>query len=257
MPHRNINIIHKLDESIRHLTSTAKEKYIILAGDFNCPDIDWPNLIVKKGATDRDVQQALVDLSIEHRLTQVHDQPTRNNNILDLVFTNNPSLVKTSSSVPGISDHAMVVTDIDIIPQKIKQKPRKIFIFSKANWDSINEDMQHLSATVVTEAESKDSTIQSLWDTLKAGIEKSINKHVPSKMSKKLKSLPWLNNNLKRMIRRKSRLYKHAKKVNNGTPSSPSKKNVKRHIRKPKSTTSTTQYKKASMKRTPNPSGVT
>ncbi|KAH3810267.1 hypothetical protein DPMN_138657 [Dreissena polymorpha] len=53
--------------------------------------------------------------------------------MLDLVFSNNLSLVKTSSSVPGISDHAMVVTAIDIIPQCIKQKPRKIFIFSKAN----------------------------------------------------------------------------------------------------------------------------
>ncbi|KAH3874673.1 hypothetical protein DPMN_037924 [Dreissena polymorpha] len=69
----------------------------------------------------------------------------------------------------------MVVTDIDIIPQKIKQKPRKIFIFSEANWGRINEDTKHLSATVVTEAESQDSTIQSLWGTLKAGIEKSIN----------------------------------------------------------------------------------
>ena len=71
---------------------------------------------MKKGAADREVQQALLDLSIEHGLTQVHDQPTRDLNMLDLVFTNNPSTVKTSTSIPGISDHAMIVTDIDIIP---------------------------------------------------------------------------------------------------------------------------------------------
>ena len=85
--------------------------------DFNCPDIDWENSTLKKSAAEREVQQALLDLSIEHGLTQVHDQPTRDSNLLDLVFTNNPSLVKTSTSVPGISDHAMIVTDIDILPQ--------------------------------------------------------------------------------------------------------------------------------------------
>ncbi|WAQ98000.1 hypothetical protein MAR_022373 [Mya arenaria] len=48
----------------------AREKHIILAGDFNCPDIDWSNMVVNKSAADREVQQALIDLSIEHRLTQ-------------------------------------------------------------------------------------------------------------------------------------------------------------------------------------------
>ena len=39
---------------------------------------------VNKGAADREVQQALLDVTIEHGLSQVHDQPTRDNNLLDL-----------------------------------------------------------------------------------------------------------------------------------------------------------------------------
>ena len=116
MPHQNLTYIHMLDESIQRVQQSRNGKHIILAGDFNCPDIDWENSTVKKCAADREAQQALLDLSIEHGLTQVHDQPTRDSNLLDLVFTNNPSLVKTSTSVPGISDHAMIVTDIDILP---------------------------------------------------------------------------------------------------------------------------------------------
>ena len=125
MPHRNLNDINRLDDSLRQITQCKTGKHIILAGDFNCPDIDWENMSVKKGAADREVQQALLDLSIEHGLTQVHDQPTRDLNMLDLVFTNNPSTVKTSTSIPGISDHAMILTDIDIIPQYVKQRQRK------------------------------------------------------------------------------------------------------------------------------------
>ena len=76
-----------LDESNKRVQQSKIGKHIILAGDFNCPDIDWENSTVKKGAADRDVQQVLLDLSIEHDLTQVNDQSTRYSNLLDLVFT--------------------------------------------------------------------------------------------------------------------------------------------------------------------------
>ncbi|WAR25054.1 hypothetical protein MAR_010758 [Mya arenaria] len=52
----------------------AREKHIILVGDFNCPDIDWSNMVANKSAADREVQQALIDLSIEHRLTQQYQR---------------------------------------------------------------------------------------------------------------------------------------------------------------------------------------
>ena len=177
-----------------------------------CPDINWEKMTVNKGAADREVQQALLDLTTEHGLSQIHDQPTRDNNLLDLVFTNNPSIVKSSTSVPGISDHAMVVTDIDIIPQYIKQKPRKLYIFSKANWDNIYDDMDTLSRKITTSPSS--STIEDLWCSFKSGIEQSMDRNIPTKVCKNRKSLPWYNRNLKRMVRRKSRLYKHAKKSN-------------------------------------------
>jgi hypothetical protein len=47
-----------------------------------------------------------------HNLTQVHNQPTREGNLLDLVFVSNPSLVKPSTNVPGISDHD-IITDME------------------------------------------------------------------------------------------------------------------------------------------------
>ena len=49
----SINYINNLSDSIKKLSNSKKSKYIILAGDFNCPDIDWENLVVKQGAADR------------------------------------------------------------------------------------------------------------------------------------------------------------------------------------------------------------
>ena len=212
MPHRNLNDIARLDESLKQATNQKKGRHIILAEDFNCRDINWEKMSVNKCAADREVQQALLDVTIEHGLSQVHDQPTRDNNLLDLVFTNNPSIVKTFTSIPGISDHAMVVTDIDIIPQHIKQKPHKIYIFSKANWDKINDDMDQLSSEITSAPPS--STVEDLWDSFKSGIGKSMDRNIPTKICNNRKSLPWYNKDLKRMVRRKARLYKHVKKSN-------------------------------------------
>ncbi|CAG2220894.1 unnamed protein product [Mytilus edulis] len=113
MPHRNMKDITKL--SLEKIT-IGKPKHIIIAGDFNCPDVDWITMEIKTGASDKEVQQALMDLSFEHGLVQIHDKPTREGNLLDLVFTNNPSLIKSTGNAPGISDNDIVITDLLIKP---------------------------------------------------------------------------------------------------------------------------------------------
>ena len=134
---------------------------------------------VNANAQDKNVQQALIDLSIEHGLTQVHSQPTREGNTLDLVFTNNPSLVKSSISIPGISDHAMVVTDSDVKPIYNIQKPRKVYLFSKAHWENIFSLCENLSSDIVKMADLTPD-IQSMSDKFKNDLNTIIEKNVPS-----------------------------------------------------------------------------
>jgi hypothetical protein len=39
-----------------------RQKYHTIAGDFNCPDIDWTNMITKIHANDKEIQKSLIDL---------------------------------------------------------------------------------------------------------------------------------------------------------------------------------------------------
>ena len=77
-------------------------------------------------------------------MTQVHNEPTRENNLLDLIFTMNPSLIKSSTNIPGISDHANIITDMETKPHYQKTTHRKGYIYSKANWNKVKEDPQSL-----------------------------------------------------------------------------------------------------------------
>ena len=88
--------------------------------------------------------------------------------------------METSTSVPGISYHAMILTDIDILSQFIRQKPRQFFIFSKANWDGITSEMKGFSESIINSA---NSSIDELWTYIR------------------------------KMVGRKSRLHRHAKKT--------------------------------------------
>ena len=218
MPHRNLPDTEELKRSLSKLTCEgAKDRDILLAGDFNCPSIDWNDCTVNSKADDAKVQHAILDITSESALTQIHHEPTRLMNILDLVFTSNPTLSKSSRTVPGISDHDMVVSDFDVKPFETKESPRKSFKFSKANWDNINLDINKLG----NELENlylTGSTTEVLWDTFKSAILSTVDKNVPSSTARKRSKLPWIDRNLHKLLKRKKKYYCGAKASNNWAP---------------------------------------
>jgi hypothetical protein len=160
MPHRNMKDLDNLDK-----LTNGKSKHVIIAGDFNCLDIDWANMEIKTGASYREVQLALLDITSKYGLTQIHDKPTREGNMLDLALTNNPSLIKTSGNAAGISDHDIVITDSMIKQHYCNQQPQKRYIFSKASWEKIKTDITEITKDINNNTNSKD--INYTWNQLK------------------------------------------------------------------------------------------
>jgi len=231
MPHRSEEVLCELEKSLQIITSGPNAKHVILAGDFNCPDISWDTMHIDPSCADKKIQQALIDISVTAGLTQVHMSPTREDKPLDLVFTSNPSLVKSSYSVPGISDHEMIVTDVDSKPLYAKTKPRRRYIFSKANWDPIKLAFQKLSANIISML-NKDANVQELWDKFKSTVLAETNKHIPSKSGNRQTKLPWVNHRVYRLLKRKKRLYSKAKRTRNWIQYRQFQKTCRREIRK-------------------------
>jgi endonuclease/exonuclease/phosphatase (EEP) superfamily protein YafD len=105
MPHREQQHLEELSKSPEKIENHNITK-IVLTGDFNCPDIRWDTQTACE--PDREIQPGLADLMDANNLT-----PTRENNLLDLVFVSNPTLVKSSVNVPEISDHEIIITDFE------------------------------------------------------------------------------------------------------------------------------------------------
>ena len=201
MPHRNKKDTQELKKSIDKLTQDgAKNVDVILGGDFNCPDINWDNSTVSPTANDHEVQQAVIDITTSNLLTQIHDQPTRGSNILDAIFTSNASLVKSSSSIPGISDHDMVVADFDMKPHTAKQKPRNYYKFQKASWDKLKTDLD-ITAKTIQKQYNDNQSADDMWTYFKNSLQNSMDRHIPSASTKKHSRLPWINRPLLRLLR--------------------------------------------------------
>lgn len=88
---------------------------VVLAGDFNCPGIDWENR--SPGSKVVGISEKLIKITSEHGLEQQQKDPTKLDAILDLFFTNNESLISSIKTVPGVStadEHEAIVTDLDL-----------------------------------------------------------------------------------------------------------------------------------------------
>lgn len=96
---------------------------------------------VNQDAQVKEIQRAVMEVVTANSMVQINEQPTRGNILLDIVLTTNSPLIKSSNNTPGISDHDMVVINCDTKPYYQRKRPRKCYIYSKAKWDKLHEDL--------------------------------------------------------------------------------------------------------------------
>jgi hypothetical protein len=209
-PSGNLESFKCLGESIGNLPVGAKKKPLIIGGDFNLPDIQWKDECIKQGSNKVAMCEELLNVAANEALTQIQEDPTREGNTLDLCFTNRPGLVKYTQTVPGIGGHDIVVVDQDLRAKINKAKPRKVYHFRDANWEDIRSDAKVLNDKLLDNFSQ--TGIENSWQHFKTGVIDIMDKHIPSKLTSTRYNLPWLNHTLKKMTRKKKKLYDRARK---------------------------------------------
>ena len=202
--------MNELDLSISRLLNNC---HIILAVDFNLPDVDWSKKFVNPQCRYSTLSNQLINITLDYNLHQVVTSPTRENNILDLVFINFPFLVLNVSILPGLSDHDMVSVEILISPVRIKQPSRKIFLCKKWKFDLINEDLAEYNTSTSNDM-LEYLSVNDLWINFKHVLSTTMEKHIPTKMISLNTNIPWHRQTRKRAARLKRRAYDKAKSTN-------------------------------------------
>ncbi len=194
--------MEKLGDALQQLDPQQKGN-IWLGGDFNLPKIDWIDLKVTPQNPDVKLSNMLINTANDFFLSQVVNHPTRKDNILDLFFTSNPSLINRVTTAPPLSieaDHNIVFIDVNsraVIP---KRAPQPRFIYAKADWESMRK---HLAAYKLPE-----SSVQEQWDHFESTIISLMKKYIPQKIPRPQKHKPWISREIITMIHRRNRAYK-------------------------------------------------
>jgi hypothetical protein len=166
----------ELQDSLTKLRASSNG-LILLAGDFNVPDIDWANNSFKPGGRYPAISKKLLEICANFGMEQVVREKTRKNNTLDLYFTTNSTLIEKSTVVPGISDHdGIPVVIINCKPKTIKQKPHKIFLYQKADLQAVKVDLRQWSNKCV-QTNVTNCSVDELYDDFQGAIEKARHTH--------------------------------------------------------------------------------
>jgi hypothetical protein len=164
-------------------------------------------------------------------LSQENPYPTRGENILDLILTTNPALVKEVATVPGISDHKIVTSNFTVKVKTAKQVPRTVYQFHKGDMAALKSEVKQASARHL-EANADQVSVEQNWQAFKKIIKEAISHFIPTKKLGTWKQVPWLNRDLLRKVRKKQRLYNKAKKQGTDSETWKHYKAYRNHLRK-------------------------
>ena len=210
-PHASDVVNLEAFESAVTSLSGRANSIVLIGGDFNLPGWDWRNKCIKPRSPYPGLHSRFADALADGGLTQIIEEPTRGNNILDLIITNRPCQVNRTNVIPGISDHHAVYAEIDIRPIRRKQIPRLVPLYKKARWDKLRQHVDKL-ADGIRNSEYASNTEQ-LWRMFCDGLEEGIKLYIPHRMTKSRDSQPWVSRDLKRKIRRRDNAYKKSKRL--------------------------------------------
>ena len=127
------------------------------------------------------------------------------------LLSSNANLVQDVSTSPGISDHDAVLFNINARPVRASKPPHKVYSYKKTNIEGLKSDLNDANREFF-ERHPEYHSVEENWSFFKDKLTTAMNKNIPHKMTKARHNLPWVTRGIKRMMRKRDRLYKKAKK---------------------------------------------
>ena len=156
-------------------------------------------------------EKFIVILNDRH-LEQLVHFPTREKNTLDLIITSLPSQFLDIHSPDSLSLHDIVSGTLKIVIPPIKKPRRKVYRYQKGDYESMRSDALRFAKERYFNGYSDSRSVQENFNLIASFIQDSADKHIPSKTSRSVSSVPWITPAIRRKIRRKNATHAKAKK---------------------------------------------
>ena len=88
-----------------------------------------------------------------------------------------------------------------------------MYLYQKGDYESMRKDTLEFAKETYFNSHSDTRSVQENFDLLTSFIQDSGDKHIPSKTSRSVSSIPWITPEIRRKIRRKNKTHAKAKKT--------------------------------------------
>ena len=189
---------HELKEMFSAIRHAAKSRCLIV-GDFNYPNIDWDSWECSKD------DDEFVDLIQDNFLFQHVRVATRGNNILDLVFSNEVSMVEDLKVLEhfSTSDHNMLEFQCVLKTGSCDALVYN-YNFNKGDYNAIISALNEINWDTVFDSKGTLACYEYFNDR----IYELIVRYVPQKKRKIKQKCLWLNTRVKKAIRKRNKKWK-------------------------------------------------
>jgi hypothetical protein len=149
--------LDKLQRIIDAHSTDERSADLYITGDFNLPLFDWDQCQIPShppcGAYSR--LMAFIEVNF---LSQMVNEPTRMNNVLDLVLTNCPQyILDVETEQTELSDHKLVkcllgfntISRKEVVPTVVDQHSFRAVNYHKANTEALNQDLSQVDWSVL------------------------------------------------------------------------------------------------------------
>ena len=149
-----------------------------MLGDFNLPNITWGEVPKCYDA----LSTVFCDIVDDYFLQQMVFEPTRSENILDLILTNTPECLMNITVCEGLgnSDHSSIEFDSKLKPGRLKQAPRFVYNYRTADWKGLKEDLVKIPWDTIYLM----SSVDDVWEAWKTLFFQAIERNIQKKLIK-------------------------------------------------------------------------
>ena len=201
-------------DQIRNNHKGNKLPSVHVLGDFSFKDIAWPDRLNKSGSMlSQSEGHMLTDIMNDHGLEQLVHFPTREKKHIGFNSHFSSWPISKIHSPDKLSAHDVVSGTLKIyIPHKNKPR-RKVYLYHKGGFESMRKDASDFAKDRYFSGYSDNRSVQENFDLITSFIQEFADKHISSKTSRSISSVPWITPEIRRKIRRRNKTHAKAKKT--------------------------------------------
>ncbi|KAF2351390.1 hypothetical protein FHG87_017851 [Trinorchestia longiramus] len=141
-------------------------------------------------------------------LQQHVNEPTRGNNILDLVMTTTDLSINGLEVTDKIDDHQMIDFSLEVQDPKTRTQHKQVLDYKRANFELMKEELGSYNYEVLMSNKNAKERNMKLKDEIATATEH----HIPRKRIRPTNNPPWFSQEIKRLINARQHSYRRLKR---------------------------------------------